>query len=58
MAGSAAEVEAHPLYVGFSHTEMWLKLPLVKRARCQLLQRSRRVIPASRAMRSSSDGQT
>jgi hypothetical protein len=30
----------------------------VKRARCQLLQRSRRAIPASRAMRSSSDGQT
>ena len=43
-------------YVGFSQTEMWLRLSLVKGARCQSLQRSRNVIPASRAMRSSSDG--
>ena len=42
----------------FCHTEMWLLLSLVKGSRFQLLQRSRRVIPASRAMRSSSAGQT
>ena len=42
----------------FCHTEMWLLLPLVKAERSQWLHRSRRVIPASRAIRSSSAGQT
>jgi hypothetical protein len=42
----------------FSHTEMWLLLSLVKGSRFQSLQRSRKVIPASRAIRSSSDGHT
>jgi hypothetical protein len=43
---------------GFSHTDTWLVLSLVKGARAQSLQRSRRVMPARRAIRSSSDGQT
>ena len=42
----------------FSQTEIWLWLSLVNGSRFQSLHRSRRVIPASRAMRSSSDGQT
>ena len=45
-------------YVARCHTEMWVLLSLVNGARCQSLQRSRKVIPASRAIRSSSDGHT
>ena len=45
-------------YSVFSQTETWLLLSLVNGSRCQLLQRSRKVIPASRAIRSSSDGHT
>ena len=41
-----------------AQTETCLVLSLVKGSRFQLDQRSRRVIPASRAMRSSSDGHT
>jgi len=42
----------------FSQTEMWLRLSLVKGSRFQSLHRSRDVIPAVRAIRSSSDGET
>jgi hypothetical protein len=42
----------------FSQTETWFLLLLVKGSRIQSLQRSRKVMPASRAIRSSSDGQT
>ena len=42
----------------FCHTEMCSVLSLVNGARDQALQRSRNVIPASRAIRSSSAGQT
>ena len=45
-------------YAVFSQTETWLLLSLVKGSRFQPLQRSRKVIPASRAIRSSSDGHT
>jgi hypothetical protein len=45
-------------YGAFTHTETWLGLSLVKGARCQSLHRARNVIPASRAMRSSSEGHT
>ena len=45
-------------YETFVHTEMWLVESLVNEPLFQSLQRSRRVIPARRAMRSSSDGQT
>jgi hypothetical protein len=45
-------------YAVFSQTDTELPLSLVKGARVQSLQRSRNLIPASRAMRSSSDGQT
>ncbi|HET9555529.1 MAG TPA: hypothetical protein VFS70_00190 [Actinomycetota bacterium] len=41
-----------------SQTDTCMVLSFVKGARFQSLQRSRRVIPASPAMRSSSDGQT
>jgi hypothetical protein len=43
---------------GFSQTETCWPLSLVKGARDQWLQRSRRVMPARRAIRSSSEGQT
>ena len=43
-------------YALFSHTEMRMVLSLVKGSRCQLLQRSRNVIPAIFAIRSGSDG--
>ena len=45
-------------YSGFCQTEMWLRLELVKGSRFQSLHRSRRAIPARRAMRSNSDGHT
>lgn len=45
-------------YEVFSQTEMCCLLSLVKGSRSQSLQRPRRVIPASRAIRSSSDGHT
>jgi hypothetical protein len=45
-------------YLGFCQTEIWLGLVLVKNSRFQLLHRSRKAIPARRAMRSSSDGHT
>jgi hypothetical protein len=45
-------------YAAFSQTETWLLLSLVKGSRFQSLHRSRNVRPASRAMRSSSEGQT
>lgn len=45
-------------YDVFSQTETWLLLSLVKGSPFQLLQRSRKVIPASRAIRSSSAGHT
>ena len=41
-----------------SQTETWFLLSLVKGSRFQPLQRSRKVIPATRAIRSSSDGHT
>ena len=43
---------------GFSQTDTWLVLSLVNGSRAQPLQRSRSVIPASRAIRSSSAGHT
>jgi hypothetical protein len=43
---------------GFLQTETCLVLSLVNGSRFQPLQRSRSVIPASRAIRSSSDGHT
>ena len=43
---------------GFSQTETCLVLWLVNGSRFQPLQRSRSVIPASRAIRSSSEGHT
>ncbi len=43
---------------GFSQTETWLWLSPVNGVRFQSAHRSRRLIPASRAMRSSSDGHT
>ena len=49
---------AYGRWAVFSHTDTWALLSLVKGVRAQSLQRSRKVIPASRAMRSSSDGQT
>ena len=42
----------------FSHTETWLVLSLVNCSRPQPAQRSRKAIPAMRAIRSSSDGHT
>ena len=42
----------------FSQTETCFVLSLVNGSRFQPLQRSRSVIPASRAIRSSSDGHT
>jgi hypothetical protein len=45
-------------YAVFSQTDTCDVLPVVKGWRVQSLQRSRRDIPASRAMRSSSDGHT
>ena len=45
-------------YDDFSQTETCCVLSLVNGSRCQPLQRSRSVIPARRAIRSSSDGQT
>ena len=45
-------------YPVFSHTETWAVLSPVKGLRFQSLQRSSKVIPASRAIRSSSDGHT
>jgi hypothetical protein len=41
---------------GFTQTEMWLRLSLVNGVRFQSAHRSRRFRPASRAMRSSSQG--
>ena len=43
---------------GFSHTETCFMLSLVKGRRSQSSQRSRSLMPASCAMRSSSDGHT
>ena len=43
---------------GFSHTEMCFSLSLVNGRRCQSAHRSRSRIPASCAMRSSSEGHT
>ena len=45
-------------FSAFSQTETWLLLSLVKGSRSQLLQRSRSLMPASRAIRSSSEGHT
>ena len=45
-------------YAVFVQTETWEVLSLVNGARAHPLQRSRRVMPAIRAMRSSSDGHT
>jgi hypothetical protein len=45
-------------YAVFSQTETYVVLSLVKGLRFQPLQRSRKVIPARRAIRSSSDGHT
>ncbi len=45
-------------YALFSQTVMCLVLSLVNGSRFQPLQRSRKFIPASRAIRSSSDGHT
>ena len=42
----------------FCQTETWLVLSPVKGSRFQSAHRSRKVIPASRAMRSNSDGHT
>jgi hypothetical protein len=48
----------HLSLAAFSHTEMCVLLSPVKGSRFQSLQRSRNVMPASRAIRSSSDGHT
>ena len=48
----------HAAQRSFSQTETWLVLLLVNGARLQSFQRSRKVIPASRAIKSSSDGHT
>jgi hypothetical protein len=59
-----AYMRSHPLarliagYVAFSHTEMCVRLPRSKASRCHPPHRFRSRIPARRAMRSSSDGQT
>lgn len=45
-------------FYAFSQIEMCIVLSLVKGSRSQPLQRSRKVIPAMRAIRSSSDGHT
>jgi len=45
-------------YAGFSQTDTCCLLSLLKGSQFQSLQRSRKVSPASRAMRSSSDGHT
>ncbi len=45
-------------YPAICQTEMCSRLSFVKGSRFQLLQRSRKVSPASRAIRSSSDGHT
>jgi len=45
-------------YAVFSHTDTCVVLSLVNGSCCQPLQRSRSLIPARRAIRSSSDGQT
>ncbi len=55
---SPAECRGHAGRESFAQTETWLLLSLVNGERSQSPQRSRSVIPASRAMRSSSDGQT
>ena len=47
-----------PAHAGFSQTETCLLLSLVNGSRFQPLQRSRSVIPARRAIRSSSAGHT
>lgn len=47
-----------PDYVTLCQTETCSRLSLVKGCRLQVLQRSRRVIPARRAIRSSSEGHT
>jgi hypothetical protein len=54
--GSAESVVRR--YAVFVQTETWEVLSLVNGARAHPLQRSRRVMPAIRAMRSSSDGHT
>ncbi len=56
-AGMSCGVPAR-VYADFSQTETCVVLSLVNGSRCQPLQRSRKAIPASRAIRSSSDGQT
>ena len=45
-------------YASFAQTETYARLSLVKGSRRQPLQRSRSRMPAIRAIRSSSDGQT
>ena len=51
-------MRAHGHRYAFCQTETCALLALVNGSRFQSLQRSRRVIPASRAMRSSSEGHT
>jgi hypothetical protein len=58
MAGLRPRERYGPSPAGFSQTETWPVLSLVNGSRLQPLQRSRRVIPASRAIRSSSAGHT
>jgi hypothetical protein len=59
LANQSAETVQHRAYVlTFSQTEMWSRLSLVKGAWCQSLQRSCNRIPASWAIKSSSDGHT
>jgi len=55
---SAAQPRPPIGYSGFSQTDTWLALSLVKGSRLQSLQRSRKVMPASCAIRSSSEGHT
>jgi hypothetical protein len=58
MRRSTQRSDAADYVAGFSHTETCLRLSLVNGSRVQSLQRSRRLMPASWAIRSSSDGQT
>lgn len=61
LARARAELTRRSLravYAVFSQTETCSRLSLVKDSRFQVLQRSRKVMPASRAIRSNSDGQT
>jgi hypothetical protein len=61
VAGGFAPTARRPPYAeraGFSHTDTCIRLSPSNGSRAHPPQRSRKVIPARRAIRSSSDGQT